>query len=229
MRLRLVLVLLALASVAGAEEVRLATPGREGWSAKTFPRVTRHTLYAPLEEPGVEGVRAESDCAASALVLALEGIGLEGTPVLRWRWRVMLPLKHAQERTKSGDDFAARIYVMFPLETERTSLVARLRHRALERLAGEKLPARALNYVVSSREPAGARWDNPYRSNSKMISMGPPEPGVWREVKADLLADYIALFGAPPPPPLGLAIMTDSDDTCQKARADFADFRLGSR
>jgi hypothetical protein len=53
-------------------------------------------------------------------------------------------------------------------------------------------------------------------------------PG-WRTAEADLLADYERSFGHPAPAPLFLALMTDSDNRCLRARASYADFRLAPR
>ena len=59
-----------------------------------------------------------------------------------------------------------------------------------------------------------------------MMSLGPAPVSTWRDAKVDVAADYHALFGGPPPRVLGIALMTDSDNSCGHAAARFADFRL---
>jgi hypothetical protein len=48
----------------------------------------------------------------------------------------------------------------------------------------------------------------------------------WRTETVDLAARYRELFDAPIPPVLALAIMSDSDNSCQRTEARFADFKF---
>ncbi len=209
-------------------EVRLPAPGGEGWELLTFPKVSKHTQYTPIRVDERDAVRAESRCAASALVSQLDGIELDRTPVLRWEWKIERGLEIGHHRVKAGDDFAGRVYVLFEFEPERSSTWERLRRRAARAVFGVDLPGNALNYVWSSREPAGAAWDNPFTERSKMISRGDGPLETWREEEVDVLADYRAYFGEPPRLQ-AVALMTDSDNSCQEARAYFANVRFTRR
>ncbi len=225
---KLTLALLA-AAAAGAEprERALPEPGPGSWRALEFPRIPKHTHYERVQDAGLEVLRAHSECAASGLLIPLEGIDLAQTPRLRWRWKVSLPLEaRANEREKAGDDFAARVYVAFAFEPERASLLERARHRVAASLYGEEMPGVALNYVWSRREPAGSHWDNPFIASSLMISLGPGAPGAWRDADVDVLADYRRLLGGEPPQALFVALMTDSDNSCSRTQASYAAFRL---
>jgi hypothetical protein len=51
---------------------------------------------------------------------------------------------------------------------------------------------------------------------------------VWRSEAVDVLADYRALFGTPVPPVVAVALMSDSDNSCQAAEAYLARFRFGA-
>lgn len=209
-----------------ADPVRLPPPGRDGWKPLTLPKVARRTTYTALDQDGHSVVRADSDCAASALALPLDGVDVTATPRLHWRWMVERGLTVANERVKAGDDFAARVYVLFRFDGRHASLPARVRHRIAALLFGADVPGHAINYVRSSAEPAGRTWDNPFASESKMISLGPAVPGAWTAEAVDVVADYRRLVGGDPPPLMALAVMTDSDNTCQRAVAYFADFEL---
>lgn len=223
--------LFALAATPAAVRAEDALPaiGSPEWRAVTFPRVPQHTRYVVGSEGGEPIVSATSECSASALVAPAAGIDLARTPILHWRWRVEESSLQGDPRTKGGDDFAARVYVMFAFDASRASAWQRARHAIGRRLFGEGLPGSALNYVVSRGEPAGARWDNPYTESAHVVSRGPLAPGAWREERADVEADYRARFGAAPPALLGVGLMTDSDDGCGRARASFADLRFAAR
>jgi hypothetical protein len=176
-------------------------------------------------------LNAESDCSASGLLLPLRDVALEQTPRLRWRWRVEQGLAPADERSRAGDDFAARVYVTFVFEPERADLLERARRRLSAALYGEGVPGSSLTYVWASREPRGSQWPNPFAASARMIvaASGAPPPSGWIDVEVDLLSDYALAFGRAAPAPLFLALMTDSDNRCLHARASYADFRLAPR
>jgi len=224
----LLLALLAAPAARAAERERaLPEPSAESWQPLEFPRIPKHTRYERVGDGGRAVLRAITECAASALLTPLEGVDLAATPRLRWRWKVSVPLDTtAPERERDGDDFAARVYVAFAFEPERASLFERARHRVGTSIYGEELPGIALNYVWSRGEPAGSHWENPFSANAKMLSLGPAPRGVWREADVDVLADYRRVVGGDPPPALFVALMSDSDNSCSRAEASYADFRL---
>ena len=221
--------LVSFATGAAAQDVAIPAPGTEAWQPLSFPKIEQHTRYTPASEDGRPVLRAESDCSASGLLYPLRNVDLAKTPLLRWRWRIDEALAAADERTKAGDDFAARVYVSFAFEPERASLLERATRRLASVVYGETLPGSSLAYVWTSREPVGARWPNAYTAAAHMIAAASGAPAGWRDAEADLLADYQRSFSHPAPAPLFLALMTDTDNRCLRARASYADFRFVSR
>lgn len=214
--------LLALASLA------LAAPGSGAWEPRFFRGIDRHTHYEVVEAAEGPAFRAESACSASALGLRLRGIDLRRTPRLSWRWRVERGPGGADEQSRAGDDFAARVYVLFPFDPAHASLWERLRRRLLASVYGEELPGRALCYVWARRLPAGSRWASPYTEDTRMLALrsgsGAVESQGWKRETVDVAADYRAWTGEAPGEPVGVAIMTDSDNGCGSATAWYADF-----
>ncbi len=219
----------ALAGVASADEVRLSPPGGAAWRPLELPKVERKTDYEVVTRGGAAVLRAVSQCSASALAHPLDRVDLGRTPRLRWRWKIEAALDIPDERSKAGDDFAARIYVMFRFDPARASLWERWRHRLATRRYGELVPGDAINYVWTSGLEAGTRWDNPYTEASKMVSLGRGPLPDWRTEEVDVAADYATLFGRSPPRMLALAVMSDSDNSCGRAVAYFADFAFAAR
>jgi hypothetical protein len=218
-----------LAPQAAGVEIPLPTPGSDAWQPLVFRGIANLTRYTPESFEGLEVVKAESNCGASGLVLRLDAIRIERTPLLSWRWRVDRGLDLSEEQTKAGDDFAARVYLMFELDPARASALLRLRHRLAKLVYGESIPGSALNFVWTSRLPVGTVWDNPFVASAKMIALAQgAEPG-WRTETVDVIARYRELFRAPIPPLLGLAIMSDSDNSCQRTQARFANFKFLSQ
>jgi len=211
---------------AGAAEIPLATPGSGDWQPLVFRGIATQTRYTLESFEGAEVARAESNCGASGLVLRLDAINIDQTPLLSWRWRVDRGLDLLEEQTKAEDDFAARVYMMFELDKDRASTLKKLRHRLAKLIYGEAIPGSALNFVWTSRLPTGTVWDNPFEPNAKMIALAQGTNTGWRTETVDVAARYRELFDAPIPPLLGLAIMSDSDNSCQRTEARFADFKF---
>jgi hypothetical protein len=230
MKLLALLAALASARAALATEVVLSPPAADSWRVLDFPKIPRHTRYTVVQDGGLEAFKADADCSASARYLPLGRFDLARTPRLHWRWKIERGLRPADERAKAGDDFAARVSVLFQFDPQHASLWERLRHRLAATAYGDLVPGNVITYVWSSHAPAGAHWESPYGgAGAQLIALGSgPLPG-WREEEVDVVGDYTAAFGRTPPPALAVAVMTDTDNTCQQATAYYGDFRFVSR
>lgn len=182
-----------------------------GWAARWMERklAPRATLYRAVEEPGGWILEGQSEKAASGLWNMLS-FHATGSVELSWRWKVEGALTHhRQERKKEGDDFAARLFVVFE-----PALV--------------DWKTRALCYVWAADEPPGSRFLSP-RSKSVgtiVVESGNERARQWVQEKRDLLADYRDFFRSEPEMISALAIMVDTDDTLTRATAWFDDIKL---
>ena len=214
----------------------LPVPGDAPWKPLTFRSVPKPTGYSI--RTGSEGRRilvAESDCGASGFVLQLHPpVDLRQTPRLAWRWRITRPLggdaRSRDERHREGDDFAARVYVLFPFDPERASFLDRLQRSIGERWYGSQMPGATLTYVWPREVARDTTWTSPYRDEVKLVATEVPTKDVgatsWREAIVNVGRDArLGLDLAPDVPVVGIGIMTDADDTCDVAGAEYADFR----
>lgn len=209
--------------------VVLPAPGDPAWRSLGFPGIRQHTHYEVEIAGGTAAFVARSRCSASAMYVPAETIDVRVTPRLRWRWKLTAGIDVADEKTRAGDDFAARVYVMFRFEPARASAWKRLQHALARRLYGEVIPGNTINYVWASRAAPGERWRSPYTPLAEVIVKRSGPRAGWVEEEVDLEADHIAAFGHRPPPLLSVAVMSDTDNTCQRAEASFADFRFVGR
>jgi len=214
--------------------VLLAQPGDPGWKEITFPRISRHTRWSvvhPAILGGASAWHSEADCSASAMALSLVDMDLSRTPRLLWRWRLRRPLHVSRERRAEGDDFAARVYVLFRFDPARASLWARARQSAAHLVFRREIPGAALEFVWTSQLPPGSRWPNPIAAEARMLALrsGEADGEQFFQEQVDLVAEHRRAFGDARPEPMALAVMTDSDDSCSRASAEFADFRLAAR
>jgi hypothetical protein len=177
---------------------------RPVWKEKVFKE---RTDYRVVREKTGKVLKAESHGAASALILE-QKIDLEKFPVLTWRWKVENVLAKGDARKKEGDDYAARIYVIFP-------------HWFFPK-------TRTINYIWANKLPQGAIVPNPFTSNAMMVAVesGEENLGEWIIESRNVYADYRAIFGEDPPLAGAIAIMTDTDNTGDSAVAWYDDIRF---
>ncbi|MCY3670744.1 MAG: DUF3047 domain-containing protein [Alphaproteobacteria bacterium] len=184
---------------------RFSAGDLHGWQVRDFEGETRYRI---AKADGTRVLEADSAAGASSLYLERE-IDLAARPVLEWRWRVEAPLSVPDERVKAGDDFAARVYVVAPGE----GLFA--------------LPI-AISYVWAGSAPVGADWPNPFTSRVRMVAVesGTAHAGQWRSYRRNLREDFRRLFGREVDELEGVAVMTDADNSRQRARAWYGDILL---
>jgi hypothetical protein len=198
----------------------------DGWEPLTFPKIPKHTAYALADEGGAMVLRAESESGASGLVLRLD-VDPTVHPRLGWRWKVENVLEKGDVTRKEGDDYPARIYILFEPDPSKLSFARRLAYRAAGLLYGE-LPTHTLTYIWASHARQGELYDNPYTDRVKMIVLqsGPERVGQWVEEERSIAEDYRRAFGEDPPAIRGIGIMTDTDNTGESAIAYYGGIRF---
>jgi hypothetical protein len=199
------MICLPVVSWAAGEHIDIARFSRgdlDGWQSKAFAGETRYYLQ---NKDGRTALRADSNATASGLYREVS-IDLGKTPILNWAWQVGNILPGADERTRAGDDYSARVYVVF---------------------SGGVMfwRTRAINYVWSNRQPIDSSWLNAFTGNARMIAVesGSGRVGLWVNERRDVRADYQRLFGEEPGRVDAVAIMTDSDNTGTAATAWYGD------
>lgn len=184
-----------------------AKSGLEGWTPKIF---AGETDYRIVNDAGHKVLQAKSSAAASGLVFETEYNPHE-YPILAWRWKIDHIIASGDSRSKSGDDYAARIYVIFP-------------HWFFPK-------TKTLNYIWGNRLPREAVQPNAYTGNAMMIAVesGTAMAGQWVSVQRNVVADYRRAFGEDPPHVGAIAIMTDTDQTGESAVAWYGDIEARRR
>ena len=115
-----------------------------GWKERSF---AGNTDYELVEEQGIRVLKAHTDGKASILYTE-QNVNLKNTPVIEWSWKVDRTYEGINERSRQGDDFPARLYV-----------VAKTGFLPWETLA--------INYVWSADAPLGDSWANPFTSKAR--------------------------------------------------------------
>ncbi len=198
----------------------------DGWKPLTFKKVAKSTVYELVTDGSAVVVKATSDAGASGLTKEVK-IDPSIFPVVHWRWKVENLLTRSDVTRKSGDDYPARLYITFEYDPEKVSFGRKLKYKAGRALFGD-IPIAALNYIWDTKTPVGTVVDNAYTDFAKMIVVetGPAKVGVWVEESRNVYQDYMQAFGEDPPMINGIAIMTDTDNTKERAIAYYGDIRF---
>ncbi len=197
------------AAACRAENLMVGQFGKEGlagWTPKVFQGETSYSLV------NVEGrvvIRANSKDTASGLVKKIT-FSPTRYRYLKWSWKISHTLKKGNGKFKSGDDYAARIYVVFP--------------------GFFFWQTKAINYIWANRLPKGKSFPNAFTDHAMMIAVesGSELAGRWQNEERDILADYRSVFGSEPPDAEAIAIMTDTDNTGSSVTAWYGDITLST-
>ena len=138
------------------------------WRMIQFDKKIPATRYRIMSWDGVIAIEAKANASMALLARPLLA-SLIDTPILCWRWRVDAPLKTSDMATKSGDDYAARVYLAFSLPSEKISFITKAKLKLARALYGSHVPDAALNYVWDNRYPVGTRVPNAYTEQTQMI------------------------------------------------------------
>lgn len=175
----------------------------DGWEKQSSEGETQYQLETIGD---LTVLRANSQASASGMFKE-QRVDLEKTPFLNWSWRIANHLKGLSEQSKSGDDYAARLYVVVKggLAFWQT---------------------KAINYVWSSNTLKETSWPNAFAGEQlMMLALRGPEAtlNAWQSEKRNVRADLHRLFGEDIRYIDAVALMTDTDNSQSQASAFYGD------
>jgi hypothetical protein len=188
------------------------------------------TSYRVAKVDGVLAMEAIVDKSMSLMARPVS-VDLSKTPVICWRWYVDGPVQKADITKKSGDDYAARVYVAFDMPDSALSAATKMKLGMARSLFGKNVPDAAVVYVWDNKHPVGTARKSSYTDRSQLIvaETGGGRAGKWVSERADLASDFAKAFGNKPGTPTQLAVAADGDNTGSKGRAAFADIQFVAR
>lgn len=185
---------------------KFSSASLDGWESKIFKG---ETSYGFVLDGGRQVLKAESKGSASGYFHKLS-VDPRAYPLLRWSWKIAHTVVGENARSKGGDDFAARVYVVFP--------------RILF------WQSRSIVYAWSGSLNKGETVASPYTDRVMIVAVesGNDRAGKWVGEERNYLADYRRFFGEEPGKLGAVAVMTDTDNTGGEARAWYGDIFLTS-
>ncbi len=227
--------LIIAAALAAAGPVWIGRFGTSGappppWRVVQLGRKVKPTAYRMASISGTGAVEARA-AGSMALLARPVTVDLTTTPILCWRWLVDGPVANADMKRKSGDDYAARVYVSFDMPDSALSAGTRLKLGIARRMFGAAVPDAALNYVWDNKHPVGTARPSAYTDRAHVIvaETGSARAGTWVVERADVAADFTRAFGKVSARAVQIAVASDTDNTGGTARAAFADLHFVRR
>lgn len=204
--------------------VRAVSPGRRvgdfsaaawsSWDNVTYFPWSRKNSYTRQDTSDGPVVKVFSNDAASMLV-RLVHIDWQREPIARWHWKIQAPLAAADERQKSLDDCAARVYFVWGLKSRQ-----------------DIFSAQGLAYIWGQTRRVGEAGASPFTEKIAVITLrsGRTGAGLWQAEERDLEQDYRRFFKRAPQGPItAIALLTDTDHTDGQATAWYGPIEVGPR
>lgn len=205
-----------------------AAPGQTlpaGWKVYAMSRHNAKARMAIVRDGSDDVFTIDAKHASGAIAHVLD---MPAATTLRWRWKVDHSVATADLSKKSGDDFAARVYVFFDMPRSRLSWLQRMKLSIASRSLGHPIPTAALCYVWDNRHPVGTIAPSAYTGLVRTIVLqsGNAHAGTWQLQQRNLAADFRAAFGRAAPRVTGIALASDTDNTGGHVTAWFGDLTL---
>jgi len=195
---------LLLNAAASAEEIAFGPDLHQaGWKIVSFPGV------APAS------FKAAGRAAAGLLCKGLSRAQWQARRA-RWRWRVIDGVPPTNLTRRGADDRALAVYFVFgAAEDAGKSPTAML----------SSFSVTALVYIFGGDEPRGQILGSPHmgvRGKFIVLRSADTPKSIWFDEDVDLAKDHLRAFGQSPLLLLAVAIMSDSDDTRKRKRAELS-------
>lgn len=181
----------------------------------------KQTEYNLVESERGVVMRAHSKGGLSTLLNA-QRIDLQTHPILEWSWKVDEHAETANVQKRNRSDFTAAVTVDFEHEL---SVLHRLEH-FLFRITGYHVSTnRALMYLWANQADRGSVMKHVQVDWHTMVIVrnGSSDIGRWVSERRNVLDDYRTIFGEEPPPVKGVSLVTETNDTGERATAYYGD------
>lgn len=184
------------------------------WDNVTYFPWSRKNAYTRQGTPDGDIVKVVSNDAASMFV-RLVTIDWRKEPMARWYWKIQAPLTAADERQKSLDDCAARVYFVWGLKSRK-----------------DIFSAHGLVYTWGQTRRVGEVAASPFTDQIGVVTLraGRAGAGSWQMEERDLEQDYQRFFKRAPQGVItAIALLTDTDHTDEQATAWYGPIAVGPR
>ncbi|HSV54063.1 MAG TPA: DUF3047 domain-containing protein [Burkholderiaceae bacterium] len=204
------------------------SPSAQAWQHFKLPG-KQSTQFQYQRMDGREAMEATAVSSASMLrkVVRIEPQDLGR---VRFSWKVPELITHADMAQRDSDDSPVRVVLVFEGDRSKFSAKNAMLSELAQVLTGEAMPYATLMYVWCNRREPGSVILNPRtdRIRKLVVESGTRQLNQWLDYERNVRADYEKAFGEAPGALVGIAIMTDSDNTRSTAHAWYGPIRFES-
>jgi len=220
-------------AVVGCQHPRAPAPAAQAsarwtddWMPFALPGKTP-TSYSAGVADGRWALHARSERSASMYRRALR-VEPDQLGKLSFSWKAASMLPDADVRRSDTGDAVVRVVLAFDGDPARLTPRTRLMFDLMQTLGGETPPFATLMYVWDSQAEVGSVVLNQRSDRIRKIVLesGPTHLGQWRSYERDVRADFRRAFGEDPGALIGVAVMTDSDNTQSRAEAWYGEISI---
>jgi len=197
------------------------------WAPLVLTRKKKPTEYILVGEGGRSVLHAKAEQASSGLRHAVD-IDVNKKPWLSWSWKTSALIAGADVSARDTDDAPVRIVLAFDGDHDKLSLMDTILFDTAKLLTGHELPYATLMYVWDSKAAVGSVIANSRTGRIQMLvtESGAAHVGQWRQYQRNVAEDYERVFGEKPGRLIGVGVLTDADNTMQRAESWYGDIRL---
>lgn len=197
------------------------------WTHQPLSKLKRDTVYTLHNENGLSVIKAVANSSASLYVANLKPpASMPAT--LGWRWKTDALVPGADNRKKELEDAPLRVLIAFDGDRSKLPEVEQKRFSRAKTLSGRDLPYAVLMYIWSEQVAVGTVIPSAHTSQVKMlvVASGTGGLGQWQSLRRNVVEDYRRAYGADPGRLLGVAVMTDTDNTGTTAVGQYASIQI---
>jgi hypothetical protein len=199
----------------------------EGWHFYRIAPFKKNTIYRLENYQGRTVLAANSKTSASGLAVKLRPRSAQNL-WLHWEWKAVGAIPQADNADSQRDDAPLRLLVAFDGNKSKLSLKEKLTFEMANLISGQEMPYATVMYIWSGKNAPNTVLNNAHTSRVKMIVVdsGWGNLGEWHKHERDLAADYKLAYGEAPGNVIGIALLTDTDNTKSEVRALYGDIEL---
>ena len=186
------------------------------------------TAYRFGLNDGRKSVQVDAQSSASMLRYPLH-IEPQDLSLIRFSWKVPALILGSDFAERHLDDAPVRMVLAFEGDRNKFSTRNALLSELAQTLTGEPLPYATLMYVWCNKRTPGTVVVNPRtdRIRTLVVESGPKNLNQWVDYERNIRADYERAFGEAPGALVGVALMTDSDNTQSRTQAWYGPVQIG--
>ena len=199
----------------------------DGWNFYRIAPYKKNTVYRLENYQGRTVLSANSKTSASGLAVKLRPRQANNL-WLQWKWKALSAIPEADNAERYHDDAPLRILVAFDGNKSKLPLKEKMNFEMANLISGQEMPYATLMYIWSGKSAVDTIINNAHTSRVKMIVVdsGWDNLGTWHKHQRDLAADYKRAYGETPGEVIGIALLTDTDNTKSETRAIYGDIEL---